>query len=523
MKKNGFTLVEMLAVIIILGVLLGLGVSAYSRYLASSRRKSYEIAENSMKSATIDAVTNCLTGEGKDREFCQKHHLVENQYEYELVYLKELIDGDYIDAIRDPSDTNLVCDSEQSYVYITNKEDTNQVNNGEFDYKVCLICSKYKSEDCLEDIEENNEGNYNAYCKVSYDEAGLVPYDGTWTDKDLYLTLTVDGKYKYGISYFTYQFGSNSKKVKALEDKVIASLKETIDNEEVTVVATDGMNENSRKGSCGIIKVDKEKIISAKITGKLNVKKTEISSDEWASEDVLLTVTTNPKKIPSGALYQWYKDGEKIGEETTSNTYIATEDGTYYAEVTNTLHNQQVKTNEFKVKIDRVAPTIVVKQNPISLGTQDYNFIDNVTYTFSISGGSTKCSPASTKKTGSYTVTCVATGGNKLTASVSFTARHSYAATYESKTCTRKECTSYTCKACTEPGGECCGWSWDGGCGGDMSSCSPSQECTGGWSCGCKKYATGVCCGYKDVSYECGSYKCKNGGTLNNSDKMCYY
>ena len=516
MKKKGFTLVEMLAVIIILGVLLGLGVSAYSKYLTSSRKKSYQIAESSMKSSTADAITNCLTGEGKNREFCKNHDLVENQYEYELVYLKELINDDYIDAIRDPSDTNLLCDSEQSYVYITNKEDTNQVNNGEFDYKVCLICSKYKSEDCLDDIEKNNEGNYNAYCKVSYDEAGLVPYDGIWTDKDLYLTLTVDGEYKYGISYYTYQFGSESKRVKALEDKVITSLKQTVDNEEITVVATDGMNENSKEASCGIIKVDKEKILNAKITGKLNVKKTEISSDEWASEDVLLTVTTNPKKIPSGALYQWYKDGEKIGEETTSNTYIATEDGTYYAEVTNTLHNQKVKTNEFKVKIDRVAPTIVVKQNPISLGTQDYNFIDNVTDTFSISGGSTKCSPASTKKTGSYTVTCVATGENKLTASVSFTARHNYAATYNKKTCTN----SYSCN-CHEYSYcnvhyACDPWwcpDWSQGC---CNGCH--QEFGQICSSDCH---TGTKCDTCTNSYDCSYYTCPNGGTLSGS--TCYY
>ena len=272
------------------------------------------------------------------------------------------------------------------------------------------------------------------------------------------------------------------------------------------------MNQNSKKGSCGILKVDKEKMLSAKITGKLNTKKTALSSNEWASEDVLLTVTTNPKKIPSGALYQWYKDGEKIGEETPSSTYIAIEDGTYYAEVTNTLHNQKIKTNEFKVRIDRVAPTITVKQSPISLGTQDYNFIDNVTYTFSISEGSVKCSPASTRKTGSYTVTCVATGGNKLTASISFTARHSYAAS------ARSISHSYEC------GDRKC-WDEYSGCNScDGSCCSPGGGCTSS-CCACHPGYTRVCSGSNKTCYWYSTeYYCPiSGTTLCGDGKTCCY
>lgn len=518
MRKKGFTLIELLAVIIIFGIIIGLSVSAYSKYLVSSRNKSYKIAENSMKTAATEVILDCLNGNDNNYDICNNRNLLENQFDNETIKLSELITYDYINAIRDPSDTDLLCD-DNSYVYVINKSDTNKVNNADLEYKVCLICGNYKSKDCIDNID--TESKYNAYCKVSYDELGNQPYDGKWTDKDLYLTLTADGDYKYGINYYTYKYGEINEKLEATNNQVVALLDKTVNNKTINITAVDGKSNKANATCNNTVKIDKEKIISAKITGKLAAKKTEIRSSEWASEDVLLTVTANPKSIPSGYLYQWYKNGVKIGTETTNNTYTAKEDGTYSVEVTNIFHNQKIKTNDFIVKIDRFKPVITANSNPLSLGNQDYNFVSNLNYTFGISGGSVSCSPALSQKTGIYDVVCTATGNNKLTNSVTFTARHSYAATYVSRTCSREACTSYSCEACSRPGGECCGWSWDGGCGGDMSSCAPSQECTGGWSCGCQSWATGACCGYYTDYYECGYYTCPNGGNLNGS--TCYY
>ena len=256
MKKKGFTLVEMLAVIVILGIIIGLAVSGYSKYVTSSRDKSYNIAEKSMKAAAIDAIADCLTGEGEKRDFCQNHDLVENQYDYELIYLKELMNDDYMDAIRDPYNTDKLC-SEESYVYIANKADTNQVNNADFDYKVCLICGNYKSKDCKDDLEVS--GDYTTKCEVTYTDGSK--YNGEWTDKDLQLNLTVDGKYKYGISYFTYEFGNTIKKVTASDDKAVVLLNSTINDKKIKVTATDGMNGKSETYCNTKVNIDKDKII----------------------------------------------------------------------------------------------------------------------------------------------------------------------------------------------------------------------------------------------------------------------
>ena len=93
MKKKGFTLIELLAVIIIFGIIIGIAVTGYSKYVISSKNKSYNIAENSLKSAATDAVSDCITGNGKNREFCDNHNVLEEEYEYNLVYLDELIEN----------------------------------------------------------------------------------------------------------------------------------------------------------------------------------------------------------------------------------------------------------------------------------------------------------------------------------------------------------------------------------------------------------------------------------------------
>ena len=45
MNKKGFTLVELLATIVILGVLSTIGITSTSKYLTQSRKKSYKIKE----------------------------------------------------------------------------------------------------------------------------------------------------------------------------------------------------------------------------------------------------------------------------------------------------------------------------------------------------------------------------------------------------------------------------------------------------------------------------------------------
>ena len=86
-ENFAFTLIELLAVIVILGVLLGIGAGIYMSYVEDSSDRSYNIAENSFMNATMAAVENCTAG-GSTTGFCAEHNVPQNQYDFELVYLR---------------------------------------------------------------------------------------------------------------------------------------------------------------------------------------------------------------------------------------------------------------------------------------------------------------------------------------------------------------------------------------------------------------------------------------------------
>lgn len=91
-RKNvkGFSLVELLAVIAILGILSGLGIIAYNRYTQRARKDSYkELAESSINGA--------------------KQYFMDHPRETS-VSLEKLLAGQYVNNINDPS--NNPCNGE---------------------------------------------------------------------------------------------------------------------------------------------------------------------------------------------------------------------------------------------------------------------------------------------------------------------------------------------------------------------------------------------------------------------------
>ncbi len=356
MRRNkGFTLIEMLAIVVILGVLMGIGIMTYSSYVGKTKNKAYDLAEESMRNSAMSAIADCLTGGSRD--FCAAHTIPEDQYTYEVIKLKELIDDEYIDEIKDPYNTDKICDSSLSYVYLSNKKDYAAENNLDLTYKVCLICSKYKSKDCLGDEEGgdiDNPTTYETFCKVSYDESGNEVYDGKWTNRDLYLHFSVKGDYKYGIDYFKYRQASGSwTKLKATNNSGLVTLNNDVANKVITVNAYDGLNQEST-ASCGTIKIDKAEFKSVSLTGK-SIDGDPVTSGNWALNNVVLTAVTNPGNTVSGYLYTWYKDGTVI-EGATASTYTATLRGNYKVEVKTGVGNKTIMSNEFVVKIDKNNP-----------------------------------------------------------------------------------------------------------------------------------------------------------------------
>ena len=206
-------------------------------------------------------------------------------------------------------------------------------------------------------------------------------------------------------------------------------------------------------------------------------------------------------------------------EATKSKTWVeTTTNKTKYLSYTivDLAGNSKLCEKTVNVYLDKQKPTISAKD--IALGSQDYNFVSNTQTTCGPSGCTTVCDPANSLKTGTYVVTCTITSTVGLSATTTFTARHSYPATYNHKICTR-DVNCHDGECCDETV-SCDPWTCD-----DWAACCPSANTCGchctqafGYTC-CKRSHRCRQCDKED--YDCSYYTCPKGG--NPIDSTCYY
>ena len=212
-------------------------------------------------------------------------------------------------------------------------------------------------------------------------------------------------------------------------------------------------------------------------------------------------------------------DRSELKSATIDIPTISTSTTTSGTKVTGTVvdNANNSKTCTITVKVDVTSPTITAKNTSLGLGSGDYAFTSNVTATYGNLGGTTTCNPANSNKTGTYNVTCTATGKNGKTAQTTFAVKHSYAATKVPKTCEcKRNCRTETW--CTQHY-SCDPW--------DCSSCWGSQVCS--VNCGTQIFNSLCCVESSKVTGEvcdkydcdCSYYTCPNGGTL--SGTTCNY
>ena len=123
-SNKGFTLIEILGAIVILGILMGIGVVSYTRYKRQAVETSYDI----IKKNAISAAEN---------------YFMDNVGE-ENVYLHELVEKSYLDTVNDPEIKNKTCDGKVTIIS-KEKSDNNSIQKNT--YKVYLKCEKHTS--CL--------------------------------------------------------------------------------------------------------------------------------------------------------------------------------------------------------------------------------------------------------------------------------------------------------------------------------------------------------------------------------------
>lgn len=129
-KKNGFTVVELLAVITLLGVLSMIVIGATTKFFTQSEEKVYQEFESTMKAAT-------------ENYLIEHSDMIPDKGSTNQITLDTLIDAQYSDRLNDPEDKGNVCDG---YVIVENKGEKGL--NLDLGYQVCLKCSRYQSDEC---------------------------------------------------------------------------------------------------------------------------------------------------------------------------------------------------------------------------------------------------------------------------------------------------------------------------------------------------------------------------------------
>ena len=149
-NKRGFTVVELLVVLVILGILITLAYISVSKYLNQARSTTYEDFEKNITSG----VTNYLIDHTGS---------IPNEGESLVVDVEKLVCEGYIDNLQDPRESSKTCNLE-SYAIV--KRNANTGYNMDIDYEACLVCAGYKSPACSNSIAGLKRIKKDADCEV---------------------------------------------------------------------------------------------------------------------------------------------------------------------------------------------------------------------------------------------------------------------------------------------------------------------------------------------------------------------
>ena len=167
-NKKGFTLTEILATIVILGIILAIAVPSYNALSKKFEKEYYDKLDKSVLAAAKSY--------WKDNPDKRPNELLKTNY----IELDDLIKQKHIENVTEYKDKK----SLKGYIIIIN------VGNGKYDYKTCIKndSETWRSWDGLKEKDKNNINNY---CNEIWKKKYTVNYN-TITDDRVYLYVDED-------------------------------------------------------------------------------------------------------------------------------------------------------------------------------------------------------------------------------------------------------------------------------------------------------------------------------------------
>ncbi len=123
LNQKGYTLVELLTTILILGILMSVAGGAVLIYLNRSKDQAFETLEYSAYDGTVN--------------YMMEHNILLNEGDSMTLTVSQLFDEDLIERPTDPNDTGNLCDGT---ITVTNVSTSSTVGLDKYQYVVDLDC-----------------------------------------------------------------------------------------------------------------------------------------------------------------------------------------------------------------------------------------------------------------------------------------------------------------------------------------------------------------------------------------------
>lgn len=336
MNNKGFTMVEILGVVVILGILMSVAIGGVTIYRDKAAQQSYD----TMAKSSTNAVTNYIMDYPDDSG---------------AVFIKDLYEESYLERPADPNDEGKECNG----VVVYNKNSgTGGDKLDSYDYKVHLCCANYEKtynypSGTVTDIEEA------AYCKNLSDDkidmhTGLLKKPPT-------CSIELEGS-KNASGVYTSDVKVKLKTGGTVTGKGLATSNSPTYNESAEVNHTTDGNSITYYG---YVKNAMGETSCSKTFKKDGSKPTltvvNNSNEQWVNQNVVLNITSSDSNGIAAVDYSydkntWYNDFGYKSPDLTSiiGTWYVDRNQKVYIRATDKSGNTTIK--ETMVKIDKTPP-----------------------------------------------------------------------------------------------------------------------------------------------------------------------